>query len=145
MFGMRTLTTQVRLKRLIRQHAELVGQSRDQTVDSLRRAVIAARLLDLADSVKAAWVSERGSSGCKLELMNDHVESELERLKGSIRAIQSPATEVGASPPGFQRIALPLLFLLRGLDEIGDDLLVGWWSASSERSLLVGAVRTPHR
>ncbi|MGH7861889.1 MAG: hypothetical protein ACREOS_06565 [Candidatus Dormibacteraceae bacterium] len=133
------------MKRLIRQHAELVGRSRDQTVDSLRRAVITARLLDLADSVKAAWVSERGSSGCELELMNDHVESELERLRVSIRAIEDPAAEVGALPPGFQRIALPLLFLLRGLDELGDDLLVGWWSASFERGNLVGAARTPYR
>ena len=122
---MRTLVTQMRLKRLIREEVEFRRRLAESSPDPLLAAVAVARLRDLMDSFERSWGTEAASGG-SLPLVAGHVRREMERLRRLIPGVGEARHPFGEGDR-FQEAAVPLLFLLRGLDQAGDEVLAGWW------------------
>jgi len=118
----------VRLKRLIRQHSDLVDRLRREGADPLPRAVVSARLYDLEEIVRQGWRAERRASDSRIPVVDDHVEEALRQIGSWIARLGQPDMDLGVCRQGFQAVAVPLLFVLRGLDEVGEEVLGGGWA-----------------
>lgn len=133
---MRTLRTQVRLRRLIRVHGELLDRLAAEPGDRELRLAAAARLRDLASDVGIAWTAEAAvhRPTAELAVCDAHV-------KRALRAIDAALAELRRTPAGvdwlraqFRAAAVPLLLFLRGLEETPEDLLEGWLAPALPKS-----------
>lgn len=126
---MRTLGTQVRLRRLLRQHGEAVDRLRAGPGDVEVASAVRRRLLDLVTDVRDAWSADaRTTSVAELAVFDSHV-------RRSLRALEATVAEYDRAPSDerlrwltgqFHATAVPLLLFLRGLEETPEDLLDGW-------------------
>ena len=133
---MRTLGTQVRLRRLIRLHGELLDRVAAAPTDRELRLAAAARLRDLVADVQIAWTSEAAAHGPTAELAVCDA-----YVKRAVRALDAAAAELRRAPAGvdwlraqFQGAAVPLLLFLRGLEETPEELLEGWLAPALAKS-----------
>ncbi len=133
---MRTLGTQVRLRRLIRQHAELLDRIGESPADAELRASVAARLGTLVNDVRAAWSAEVAAAQLtpELRVCDAHV-------RRALRAIEATVAELRNGPAGldwlrgqFLGAAVPLLLFLRGLEDTPEELLEGWLAPTLAKS-----------
>jgi hypothetical protein len=128
---MRTLGTQVRLRRLLRQHGEAVDRLRSAPGDLEFAAGARRRLVDLVTDVRDAWAADAAAGGvpaAELPVFDSHV-------RRSLRALEATVAEYGRAPSDerlrwlagqFHATAVPLLLFLRGLEETPENLLEGW-------------------
>ena len=130
---MRTLGTQVRLRRLLRQHAEAVDRLRAAPGDLDSAAATRRRLSDLVHDVGDAWSADVSAgrpalAATELPVFDSHVRRSLRALEGTVaeydRAPSDERLQWLASQ--FHAAAIPLLLFLRGLEETPDELLEGW-------------------
>lgn len=133
---MRTLGTQVRLRRLIRQHGELLDRVGQVPGDVDLRASVAARLGSLAGDVRSAWSAEIAAAQLtpELRVCDAHV-------RRALRAIDATVAEIRNAPAGldwlrsqFLGAAVPLLLFLRGLEDTPEALLEGWLAPTLAKS-----------
>lgn len=133
---MRTLNTQVRLRRLIRQHARLLEALAERPGDLELAAATAQRLTALSAEVRAAWAADLAAArpSAELAVFDGHV-------RRSLRAMDAAVAETRRAPAGvdwlrgqFHRVAVPLLLFLRGLEDTPEDLLEGWLAPVLARS-----------
>jgi hypothetical protein len=128
---MRTLGTELRLRRLIRQHAAAIERLRAEPGSAELAASVEQRLRSLLADVRAAWSSElRGSAatGVDVGLLEGHVSRSLRALEAAIVELARPGIELDWLAERFRATAVPLLLFLRGLEETPAELL-GAWSA----------------
>ncbi|HEX6548134.1 MAG TPA: hypothetical protein VF134_05275 [Candidatus Dormibacteraeota bacterium] len=119
---MRTLMTQMRLRRVLRVHDELL--ERLESAPRSPEAVAAAqagslRLLGLIGGVRAAWQDDLAGAPTDrvdLELLDAHVRRGLKALEGSAAALGRPG-ELDWLGRQFRATAVPLLLFLRGLED----------------------------
>ena len=126
---MRTLGTQVRLRRLLRQHGEAVDRLRATPGDLEVASAARRRLLDLVSDVRSAWVADVAAvTVAELPVFDSH-------MRRSLRALEASVAEYDRAPSDerlrwlagqFHATAVPLLLFLRGLEETPEDLLEGW-------------------
>lgn len=120
---MRTLTTQFRLKRLIRLQGELVARLQAPDVDPRLGRAVSRRLLEAVRDVRGAWAADLAATGAELGSLRRHVSRSLSALEASVAGLERPgADRVGLSAE-FHDVAGPLLFFLRGLEDTGDEAL----------------------
>lgn len=133
---MRTLGTQVRLRRLIRQHAALLDRLAEDPADVDLARSSAQRLAGLIGDVREAWQADLASArpSAELAVLDGHV-------RRSLKGMQAAAHEMRRAPAGvdwlrgqFRAAAVPLLLFLRGLEDTPEDLLEGWLAPSLARS-----------
>jgi hypothetical protein len=112
---MRTLTTQMRLRRLLRTqadyHRRLLG---DGTAGALASAA-SARLLELLRDVRSAWASESGE--LVVTGLQGYVTRSLAVMAASSAGIARPGADLARLSAEFRDAGLPLVFFLRGLDD----------------------------
>jgi len=130
---MRTLGTQVRLRRLLRQHGEAIDRLRAAPGELEAAGAVRRRLADLVRDVREAWSGDVSAvrppvAAGELPVFDSYV-------RRSLRALEVTVAEYDRAPAGerlqwlaaqFNATAIPLLLFLLGLEETPDELLEGW-------------------
>jgi len=114
---MRTLATQVKLRRLIRTSAQDWGRLASDPLERARAGSVADRLLELAAEVRGAWRRESQPGAGTLEgplLM--YVGESLRSIELAIAGLQQRGADLELLRGDFEAAALPLEVFLRGLD-----------------------------
>lgn len=112
---MRTLTTQMRLRRLLRAQGEYQERLRREGPVSALAAAGSARLLHLLADVRAAW--SREGEGLAIPDLRAHVSRSLAAMGAAAAAMAAPGADLPRLEAEFRDVGLPLLFFLRGLDD----------------------------
>jgi len=110
--NMRTLSTQVRLRRLIRAFGEAVERLRTEPIDP---AGVVTRLQDLAAGVRDAWSREAALSGPE-PAIGRFAEGALRTVELAIAGLGQRGADLDLLEQDFEDAALPLELFLRGLD-----------------------------
>ena len=113
---MRTLSTQVKLRRLVRSTSDAFSRVRWQPSDRNVAGSIVDRLLELAAEVRGSW-AEEAISGRPGEALSAFVAESLRMAELAISGIAQDGSDLGLLQQDFDRAALPLEIFLRGLDE----------------------------
>ena len=122
---MKTLATQVRLRRLLRVHAELLDRlPGEASTDASATEVAAARLHGLVADVERAWREDAASARRTGVTLAPEVERYVSRALKSMDAAAGALARPGAATPDnaewlrtqFREFAVPLQFMLAGLD-----------------------------
>lgn len=117
---MRTLATQMRLRRLLRTQAEYSERLTRPGQTDLPAAV-SARLVQLVEDVRSTW--ERESGGMELGGLRGHVQRSLAAMEGAAATMARPGADQGRLGAEVRAVGLPLVFFLRGLDDSQDPVL----------------------
>jgi hypothetical protein len=112
---MRTLSTQVRLRRLIRAFDEALNRLLSDPLERQMAGSASARLLELADAVRESWRRENASSQLARPL-DRYVRDALRTIDLSIAGVQQPGADLELLRQDFEGAALPLEIFMRGLD-----------------------------
>ena len=112
MSNMRTLSTQVRLRRLIRAFTESVERLRGEPVDAVG---VVVRLQALAAGVREAWEREASLSRPEAALER-FAEGSLRTVDLAIAGLGQRGADLDLLEQDFEDAALPLELFLRGLD-----------------------------
>lgn len=128
---MRTLGTEMRLRRLIRQHGALVGRLRLEPGDPELAAAVERRLRALLSDVRAAWAADlraavAAAGPAEFALLDGYVNRSLRALEASLVELGRPSNQLDWLAQRFRATAVPLLVFLRGLEETPAELLGAW-------------------
>ena len=112
---MRTLSTQVRLRRLIRSTSEAFTRLRWEPAEQRMAGSIVDRLQDLAAEVRDAWAQE-SRAGRPGEALDAFVAESLRAAEVAIAGIAQDGSDLDLLRQDFEGAVLPLEVFLRGLD-----------------------------
>jgi len=112
---MRTLSTQVKLRRLIRAFDEAVNRLLSEPSELQRAGSVAARLSDLSERVRDSW-SHEDHGGSVLEPLERYVDASLRTMELAIAGLQQSGADLELLRSDFEVAALPLEVFMRGLD-----------------------------
>jgi hypothetical protein len=112
---MRTLATQVRLRRLIRTSAEAWNRLASDPLERARVGSVVDLLLGLAAEVREAWIRERLATPADPPLER-YVDGALRSAELAIAGLQQAGADLELLRGDFEAAALPLEIFLRGLD-----------------------------
>ena len=115
MANMRTLSTQVRLHRLIRTFSEAVERLISEPHEREVTASVTGRLLELAAEVRESWRRER-LSGDLTESLDRYVKDSMRTSELAIAGLQQSGADLELLRQDFEVAALPLELFMRGLD-----------------------------
>jgi hypothetical protein len=113
--NMRTLSTQVRLRRLVRAFGEVMDRLRSEPAEGQLILSGAWRLQDLAAGVRSAWASER-AAGRPERSLERYVDDSLRTVELAIAGVAQEGADLELLQRDFEDAALPLEVFLRGLD-----------------------------
>ena len=128
---MRTLATQVRLRRLIRVHAEYMERLAAAPSDGQLAQLARARLGQLADDARRAWLADLSAAEAApgQALLDRHVTRSIKAIESVLAELSRPAGDREWLAERFRETAVPLLLFLRGLEDAPAEL-VGEWPAA---------------
>ena len=112
---MRTLGTQVRLRRLIRTFAEVVDRMLAEPSERFLAASGVFRLQGLAEGLREAWDGE-AASGQPEDALARYVEQSLRSAELAIAGLGQAGADLELLRADFESAALPFELFLRGLD-----------------------------
>ncbi|GAC1506920.1 MAG: hypothetical protein NVS1B3_06900 [Candidatus Dormibacteraceae bacterium] len=112
---MRTLGTQVRLRRLIRCFDEAVNRLQSDPNERRMAGSASARLQELAEAVRDSWRRENATSELSRPL-DRYVREALRTIDFAIVGIQQAGADLELLRLDFEQAALPLEIFMRGLD-----------------------------
>ena len=112
---MRTLQSQVKLRRLIRSTSEAMTRLRWEPVQQAMAGSIVDRLLELAAEVRESWAHE-ALAGRPGEPLSVFVAESVRSLELAIAGVSQDGSDLELLRQDFDRAALPLEVFLRGLD-----------------------------
>ncbi len=116
---MRTLATQVRLRRLIRTSAQVWSRLAADPLERGRVGSVADRLLQLAGEVREAWGQESLHESLPRALeapLQRYVAESMRSIELAITGLQQRGADLELLRGDFEAAALPLEVFLRGLD-----------------------------
>jgi hypothetical protein len=113
---MRTLATQMMLRRLIRFHADGIRRLTEEPMEGDLPDAVRARLLGLVAATRQAWGRESAAGPAGTELLDRHVRRSLSAVEAAVAVIRAPIQDVTRLELEFNQAALPLVFFLRGLE-----------------------------
>lgn len=119
----------MRVRRLLRLEAELVQELLPAHGFSASRRTASRRLLQALGDVRNAWAADlraAGGAGPGLDDLHRYVRRVLAALELQAAALERTTTDVQAFDREFREAAVPLLFLLRGVEDAGDQALLAW-------------------
>jgi hypothetical protein len=125
---MRALGTQVRLRRLLRAYGDYLERLSSDPEDRRLAEAARSRLLELLAGLRQAWLMESGERLQEAELtaLRRHVSRAFSAMEAALAGLEQP----GASPERrlaeFKEAALPLVFFLRGLEELPERQVLDW-------------------
>ena len=112
---MRTLSTQVKLRRLIRSTSEAFSRLRWEPAERRMAGPIVHRLTELAAEVRESWAQE-AVHGRPSEALSVFVADSLRMAELAISGAAQDGSDLELLRQDFERAALPLEVFLRGLD-----------------------------
>jgi hypothetical protein len=112
---MRTLSTQVKLRRLIRSTSEAFSRLRWEPAERRMAGSIVDRLLALAAEVRESWAQD-AVSGRPDEPLTVFVAESLRTVELAIAGIAQDGSDLELLRQDFERAAVPLEVFLRGLE-----------------------------
>src|ERR1700737_845914 len=113
--NMRTLQSQVKLRRLIRSTSEAMTRLRWEPVQQAMAGSIVDRLLELAAEVRESWAQE-AVAGRPGEPLSAFVAESLGSVELAIAGGAQDGSDLELLSQVFERSSLPLEVFLRGLD-----------------------------
>jgi hypothetical protein len=115
MTNMRTLATQVRLRRLIRTAGEAWNRMESDPLELARAGSVVDRLLEFSAEVRESW--RRESLPGPLEApLERYVRDSLRSIDLALAGLQQAGADLELLRGDFEAAALPLEIFLRGLD-----------------------------
>lgn len=118
---MRTLQTQMRLRRLLRVEADYQRRLRQEGGGGQLTAAASARLLQLLRDTSAAWAQE--SARAELGGLSSHVSRSLSAMAAAAAGLTQPGANLATLSERFREAGIPLVFFLRGLDDSSEPVL----------------------
>ena len=112
---MRTLATQMRLRRLLRTQLEYQQRLVTEGSSGPVAAAASARLLQLVQDVRGTWGRE--SQGADLAGLRSYVQRSLAAMEAAAAALAQPGADVARLGGDLRDAGVPLVFFLRGLDD----------------------------
>ena len=112
---MRTLATQVKLRRLVRAFGEARERLSSEPSERRLAGPLVDRLLELATGVRDSWRHEAGLQRPEPAL-DAYVEGSLRTVELAIAGMQQAGANLELLHDDFEAVALPLEVFLRGLD-----------------------------
>jgi len=113
--NMRTLATQVKLRRLIRAFAEARGRLGSEPLERRPARSLVDRLLELSGELREAW--DRESPAGPLEpALERHVSASLRTIELAAAGLGQAGADLDLLRADFEGAALPLEVFLRGLE-----------------------------
>lgn len=112
---MRTLATQVKLRRLVRTSSEAWNRLESDPLERVRVGSTVDRLLKLSAEVRQAWETE-AEPGRLDEALQRYVGGSLRSAELAIAGLQQAGADLELLRADFEAAALPLEVFLRGLD-----------------------------
>lgn len=112
---MRTLATQVKLRRLVRAFAEARERLVSEPSERRHAGAVVDRLLELARDVRETWRHEAEVRPLAAAL-DAYVEGSLRTVELAIAGLQQEGADLELLRSDFELAALPLELFLRGLD-----------------------------
>jgi len=126
---MRSLQTQVRVRRLLRVYTDYSERLAESPADPSLAAAARNRLLELASSLHEAWAED--SASVALPALRRHVTRTLAAVDQAVAAFGRPGTDPRRLAGELQESALPLLLMLRGMEDVADRQLLDWLGAGA--------------
>ena len=111
---MRTLTTQVKLRRLVRAFAESAGRLASEPAERRLAGSVADRLGELSEDVREAWRRE-SLAGRPDEALAAYADAALRTIQLAIAGLQQEGADIALLRRDFESAALPFEVFLRGL------------------------------
>ena len=112
---MRTLATQVKLRRLIRTFGESWNRLASEPLERGVAGSVVDRLLELAGELRVSWSRESLPRPLEAPLAG-YVAESLRTMELAIAGLQQAGSDLGLLRGDFEAAALPLEVFLRGLD-----------------------------
>jgi hypothetical protein len=112
---MRTLATQVKLRRLVRTSSEAWNRLASDPLERARAGSVVDRLLELSAEVREAWDRESVAAPVDAAL-GRYVDQSLRAAELAIAGLQQAGADLALLRGDFEAAALPLEVFLRGLD-----------------------------
>ena len=113
--NMRTLATQVRIRRLDRAFSEALDRLLSEPAEREMAGLISAKLLELASDVREAWRRESGLSR-PADALDAYVKDAVRTAEFAIAALPQAGADLELLGRDFEGAVLPLEVFLRGLD-----------------------------
>ena len=113
--NMRTLATQVRLRRLVRAFSEALDRLLSEPAEREMVGLISAKLLELASDVRDAWHRESAANR-PAEALDAYVKEAIRTAEFAIAAMPQTGADLELLGGDFQGAVMPLEVFLRGLD-----------------------------
>jgi hypothetical protein len=111
--NMRTLATQVKLRRLVRAFGEAESRLASDPRERRMAGAVVDRLLELAADVKDAW---RREAGFVRPALGTYVDGSLRTAELAVAGLGQAGADLELLRQDFESAALPLEVFLRGLD-----------------------------
>jgi len=118
---MRTLATQMRLRRLLRAQAEYQRRLVTEGWAAPLGPAASARLLQLLEDVRVTWARE--SHGIELAGLRTYVQRCFAGMQAAAAALARPGADAARLSAELRDMGLPLVFFLRGLDDSAAPVL----------------------
>jgi len=112
---MRTLATQVKLRRLIRAFGEASNRLGSEPLGRGLAGTIVDRLLELTEEVRLAWGREDAARALEAPL-EGYVTASLRTIELAVAGMSQAGADLELLQSDFEGAALPLEMFLRGLD-----------------------------
>ena len=112
---MRTLATQVRLRRLVRAFSEALDRLLSEPAEREMVGLISAKLLELASDVRDSWRRESLQTR-PADALDGFVREALRTAEFVIAALPQTGADLELLSRDFEAAVLPLEVFLRGLD-----------------------------
>ncbi|MGH7904092.1 MAG: hypothetical protein ACREPA_08200 [Candidatus Dormibacteraceae bacterium] len=129
---MRTLQTQMRLRRLVRAHSEFSARLAAAPPSRQLAGAARDRLLKLTADLRETWAREAvlplpAAAAAELPArpLQRHVSRAIAAIEVAIVAMDRPGVDLNGLDAEFQEAALPLMLCLQGLEHLPQDQLAG--------------------
>jgi hypothetical protein len=112
---MRTLATQVKLRRLVRAFGEAHSRLVSEPLETRLARSLVQRLLDLAAELREAWDRERPARPLE-PVLERYVRASVRTIELAVAGLGQAGADLDLLQADFEGAALPLEVFLRGLD-----------------------------
>jgi hypothetical protein len=113
---MRTLATQVKLRRLVRTSSEAMNRLASDPTERARVGSVVDRLLELSAEVREAWRRESMAGTPADRPLGRYVHESMRSAELALTGLQQAGADLELLRGDFDAAALPLEVFLRGLD-----------------------------
>jgi hypothetical protein len=121
---MRSITTQLRIRRLARAYADYADRLSSNPADLALAGAARSRLASLATDLHAAWAVD--SRTVTVPALRRRLTAALAEIDALVAGFGRDAADPRQSAERLREAALGLLLMLRGLDDLPDRTVADW-------------------